>query len=369
MVELDDKEAADLERVQDEVHSRLARRYGLSKSDIAKMAYKKYGGNDMTEKTDEVLADFRNRFNSGGKKDVMERMMEWEMIKGLKRDNETQRPPPPQYSPEGYGPQQPMRQQPMQMQEMMMMMMIPAMAKSMGGGEDDLMKIYKMKLLMSDGEEGKGLKLEQIERMMAEERAAADARMEQLMNTVVGRQEAEKLRLEEARWRKEIEQKAQNAEYLARNPAQPQQAPQSPLEKMDEGMDMMSHVKSRMENVGMVTRPDSPEDKTFELDKMNIGHKQGIESKAVDSLASSVEKLANTGDHTLNKVIDLVAKEQEVKTQQVKMGTPEGQAQLQAQYEQLGNQVIQETEMQEGQQPITKGDVEFSAEDDLDATE
>ena len=364
------EKVADMEATMDEVYSRLARAYGRSKGDIAKLAVKRYGGNiNMTPRTEEVVSELRGLLNNGGggRGDVMEKMLTMEMIRDMRAQRE--RPPPPQYSPEGYGPQQPMRQQPMQMQEMMMMMMIPAMAKSMGGGEDDLMKIYKMKLLMSDGEEGKGLKLEQIERMMAEERAAADARMEQLMNTVVGRQEAEKLRLEEARWRKEIEQKAQNAEYLARNPAQPQQAPQSPLEKMDEGMDMMSHVKSRMENVGMVTRPDSPEDKTFELDKMNIGHKQGIESKAVDSLASSVEKLANTGDHTLNKVIDLVAKEQEVKTQQVKMGTPEGQAQLQAQYEQLGNQVIQETEMQEGQQPITKGDVEFSAEDDLDATE
>ncbi len=363
------EKVADMEATMDEVYSRLARAYGRSKGDIAKLAVKRYGGNiNMTPRTEEVVSELRGLLNNGGggRGDVMEKMLTMEMIRDMRAQRE--RPPPPQYPQQGYGPQ-PMQQEKMGMQDMMLMMMLPIIAKGMGGGEDDMMKIYKMKMFMGDGEGDKGLKLEKIEQLMAQERVESEARTQQLLDTIVGRQEAEKLRMEEARWRKEIEQKAQNAEYLARNPAQPQQAPQSPLEKMDEGMDMMSHVKSRMENVGMVTRPDSPEDKTFELDKMNIGHKQGIESKAVDSLASSVEKLANTGDHTLNKVIDLVAKEQEVKTQQVKMGTPEGQAQLQAQYEQLGNQVIQETAMQEGQQPITNGDVEFSAEDDLDATE
>ncbi|MCK5604537.1 hypothetical protein KAR91_21795 [Candidatus Pacearchaeota archaeon] len=367
MVDLEDKEAADLERVMSEVHSRLARRYGLSKSDIAKMAFKRYGGDDMTEKTDEVLADFRSRFNQGGKKDVMERMMEWEMIKGLKRDNDQR--PPPQYQQDPQQPLQQPRPQPMQMQDMMMYPMMMMMIKSMSGGEDDVMKIFKLKLLMGDDGDGKGMNLEKVEDMMREERAASEAKMNQLMNTMFGQQEAEKLRAEEMKWRKEMEQRTFNAEQLARHPIQPQEAFQSAREKLDESLGMMTDMKAKMEQAGMVERPESIEDKDFTKDMSTLKHKQGIESEAVRSLSKSVDKLATTSDHTLNRAIDIIADEQKVKQRQLDMASPEERARLQAQYESLGEQVLQEEGERAQPEATGDSDLAFSDEDDLDVTD
>ena len=361
-----ERKAAEMEKTMDEVYSKLGQAYGISKADIARLAVKRYGGDDMNERTEEVLANARGML-SGGRKDAMERMMEWEMVKGLRRDNDarqmvTAQPPPQNLQ------QQPNMGMPT-MQEMFMMMMMPQMMKAMSGGDDDMMKMYKMhqmQQLMGDND-GKGANIEKLMEMFRQEQAEAEARSQQLMSQMFGRQEAEKMQAAKELREREIDQRLQRAEYMARHPTQPQQVIPSAMDRMDEGLNMLSETKSRMEGLGMVSTPPKAEDKQFELDKMGISHKQGVETQAVQSMARSAEKMSDTADHTLNKVIDFMAKEQEVKATQVKMQTPEGQLQMQKQYEQLADQVIEEQQVVEPEG--ARSDLEFGEEDDLDAND
>ena len=360
MVELDDKEVAELETLQDEIYSRLARRYGLAKGEIAKLAVKRYGGDEMTEKTEEILSNVRGVIGGGG--DVMDRMMMWEMIKDMRNQRANQPQPAPIQQPQPQQMRQP-AQEKMTMQDMMMMMMMPMVAKGMTGGEDEILKIYKYKMMMG-GEDG-SMNLEKLEQMLREERAETDARMEQLMNTMFGQQEAIKIREAKEKHDRELEQRIANAEYLARHPTTPQEPLQTARDKLDESLGMMTDMKAKMEQAGMVQRPESPEDKTFTKDMEELKHKQSIEAKAVDKLANAAEKLNDTADRTLNKVIDLTAEEQRVRQRQLDMMSPEERAKLQAQYEVLGEQALREQE-----EPTTpKGSLDITEEDDLDATE
>jgi len=365
---LHDKKPAELERVMDEIHSRLARAYGLPKGDIAKLAVKRYGGEEMTERTEEVLANARSLL-TGGKEDAMDKMIKWEMIRDMRAQRNN--PPPQQYPPQQPQPQlQQPTEQKMGPQDLMMYPMLMMMFKSMAGGEDDILKIYKYKMMMG-GDDGKGIDFEKLEQMIREERTETDARMQQMMNTILGQQEADKLREQQERWRREMEQRVQNAEYTARHPAEPQQALPTAQEELDRGLDFLGQTKSKMEKFGMVKRPESPEDKKFEIDKMDIGHKQTMETEAVKSLAKSADKLSDTVDHTTNKMIDLVADEQKVRAQQMRLASPEERERLQKKYERLGEEVLEEHEMgiETPSEGSTGESVDFDKEDDLDVEE
>jgi hypothetical protein len=197
---------ADLEMVQDEIFTRLARAYGRSKADIARLAIQRYGeGEKMTGETEEVLGNLKSLLQGGRGGDAMEKMMMWEMIRDMRQQRSN-----PQNAP-NYQPQQQL-QQPEKggmptFQEMFMMMMMPQMVKAMAGGgeKSTLEKVYEYKMLMGDN--GKGMDMDKLERMILQERMDNDTKMEQMMNTILGKQEAEKIREREEKWRREMEQR------------------------------------------------------------------------------------------------------------------------------------------------------------------
>lgn len=372
MTGLDNMGPGELESVLDEVHSRLARRYGKSEAEIAKLAVKKYGGSKTMSETDELLLKLNSMLNAG-KQDVTDKMLTMEMIRDLRADRERQ--PPPQYQQQP--PPQQLQQNPVQegtmpsFEKMMYMMMMPQMIKAMAksGGDDNFLEtMYKYKMMM--GEDGKGVDMVKLEQMILEERAHTSAQMEQMMNTLVGKQEAEKLREKEERYRREMEQRLQNAEYMARHPATPQDPYQATKQRIDEAMDMVVDNKRRMEDLGMVERPQSLEDKEFTKDMAHLKHQQGIETQAISKGLEHVGKGVDNLHELAKQGVDMLSEEQKVRKRQLDMASPEERKRLQQQYEALGAEVMEEQEIEGTMEPEEpEEDAEFSDADDLDTTD
>jgi hypothetical protein len=113
---------------------------------------------------------------------------------------------------------------------------------------------------------------------------------------------------------------------------------------VDEAMDMMVDNKRRMEDLGMVERPQTLEDKEFTKDMTSIKHQQGIETQAVSKGLEHVGKGVDNIHKLAERGIDMMAKEQEVRQRQFEMASPEERERLKAQYAVLGEQVRRESE-------------------------
>lgn len=158
----------------------------------------------------------------------------------------------------------------------------------------------------------------------------------------------------EDRWKKEMEQRVQRAEYLAQQPTQQQQQTPSLLDIVSKFQEERSALQSAIPN----TPPGG--EMTPEAAEMHA------RLKALDGAIASVTKLTDKSSDLLNKVGNFAIEDMRAQTEQRRLQDPDYAKYKAQSYADLGNRVLRDLEEGEDDYDYGEGEVEeFTDADDM----